>query len=308
MKINHNGDYVLVVCPNPSVDIYAWVNEFTFDATNRIIKEERYPGGKGVHVAMALAELDIEVVLLGLWGSVTGQWIKTECNKYYPNIRCIGPNIDGWSRSCYTFKSSGKLDDTELLGTGPDITGEDYDLFLNYLDDHLADAKAMVLSGSWPKGSPEAGYSQMIIKANRSVVPSFLDCTGIQLQNAVKEVPYCIHLNRHEVTTFTGTNNFESALNEISKVCQLAAITDGANGLSYFNGSETLHSLAKITKVYSSIGSGDCLLAGIIAGHINQNTDQEIANLGAACGAANCLRPELGMLRKSDVENLLENL
>ena len=61
-------------------------------------------------------------------------------------------------------------------------------------------------------------------------------------------------------------------------------------------------------KVYSSIGSGDCLLAGIIAGHIHQKEDQDIANLGAAAGAANCLRHELGMLRKSDVENLLKGM
>jgi tagatose 6-phosphate kinase len=168
--------------------------------------------------------------------------------------------------------------------------------------------RLVAVSNTGPKGSPEAGYSEMIKKANKSSVPSFLDCTGIQLQNAVKYNPYCIHLNRHEVTTFTGNNNFGSALNEISKDCQLAAITDGANGLSYFNGSVILHSLAKITKVHSSIGSGDCLLAGIIAGHIYKKKDQDIANLGAACGAANCLRQELGMMRRSDVEELLLKL
>ena len=308
MSINHNGDYVLIVCPNPSVDIYAWVDDFSTGSTNRIKKEERYPGGKGVHVAMALSELGIEVVLLGFWGSVTGKWIKEECNYYYPKIKCIGPELAGWSRSCYTFKSDSDFDDTELLGTGPEITIENIDRFHKFHDEYLANASTQVLSGSWPKGANGNEYRKMVEKANSLTIPSFIDCTGNQLENVVKENPYCIHLNRSEVTSFTKTDNFETAINKISKNCQVAAITDGANGLYYYNGAETLHSLAKISEVYSTIGSGDCLLAGIIAGNINNDTDQDIANLGAACGAANCLRPELGMLRKSDVEKLLEQI
>ena len=59
-------------------------------------------------------------------------------------------------------------------------------------------------------------------------------------------------------------------------------------------------------EVHSTIGSGDCLLAGVIAGHVQELETQSMANLGAACGAANCIRPELGMLYKEDVKRLLD--
>ena len=305
MKINKKGDYVLVVCPNPSVDIYAYMGDFEVGNSNRIQKEKRYPGGKGVHVAMALAELGIEVVLLGFWGSVTGQWIKSECNRYYPTIKCIGPELDAWSRSCYTFKSDSDFDDTEILSAGPQVTDDDCADLLYYLVKHLPKAKAVSLSGSWPSGAKEDGYEEMIRWANKLSIPTFLDSTGIQLTNALKENPFCIHLNRSEALEFTGANSLLNAQKKLSDQVQNSAITDGENGLYFYDGKETTHSISKIDKVYSTIGAGDCLLAGIIAGFIQGLETTKIANLGAASGAANCIRPELGMLFKKDVEKLI---
>ena len=308
MKINKKGDYVLVVCPNPSIDIYAYVDEFTIGNSNRMANEERYPGGKGVHVAMALSELEIEVVLLGFWGSVTGQWIKNQCNAYYPKIKCIGPELETWSRSCYTFKSESDFDETELLSAGPEIKEGDCENLINQLVEYLPKAKALALSGSWPHGATEYGYARMIKLATKLEIPSFLDSTGVQFANALKERPYCVHLNKQESMTYTGATTFEEARVVLSEKCTVSAITDGAKGLFYNKDDNTLHGLFRVDNVYSTIGSGDCLLAGLIFGHVHQLPVQEIANYGAACGAANCLRHELGMLYKKDVENLIDSL
>ena len=128
-KYNNVGEYILVVCPNPAVDIYAKIDHFKQGDTNRITEESQYPGGKGVHVAMAAAELGQKVVLLGFWGGPTGLWIKATVEKLYPNINCVGPEVNGWTRSCYTFKSASDFDDTELLGTGPILEHADMDEF-----------------------------------------------------------------------------------------------------------------------------------------------------------------------------------
>ncbi len=308
MKINTKGKYVLVVCPNPSIDIYATVGDFQVGSTNRILNEERFPGGKGVHVAMALAELGVDIVLLGFWGSGTGQWIKNQCHERFQNIKCIGPELEGWSRSCYTFKSDGSFGDTELLGTGPQIDKKDQTQILDVFVKHISKAKAVALSGSWPSGAKGNEYAKMIKIAHSSSIPAFLDCTGSQLENALVENPYCIHLNSSEVLAFTDTDNFESAKDQIDKLCEVVAITNGAKGLYYFKGNNMIHSNVKIEKVYSTVGAGDCLLAGIIAGHVKKLDDKGIANLGAVCGAANCIHPELGILKRKDVERLLSTV
>lgn len=306
-RLNRAGKYVLVVCPNPSVDIYAQLENFKKGVPNRIITESRYPGGKGLHVAMALAELGINVKVVGFWGGESGEWLRKTCNAYYPAISFCGPKLSEWSRSCYTFQSSNDFNDTEILGTGPEVSESEFEQLLAIVEEKLPFTTIMALCGSWPKGSPETGYRQLIELATDHQVPSFLDCTGPQLENALTAHPYGIHLNRKELLDFTQVADFEKAMYMIRERCAVAAITDGPRGLHYLTGNGHFRSLAKVDKVISTIGSGDCLLAGVIAGHVQQLNDEDTANLGAACGAANCLRPELGMLYEQDVTLLLKN-
>ena len=298
---------VLVVCPNPSIDILAQIAEFTIGVPNRIQTEERYPGGKGLHVAMALAELGIDVTVLGFWGGATGQWIKKETYKYYPKIQFIGPEIEELSRSCYTFKSNDTLNDTELLGTGPVITREQFENFLQIFIESFLSYSMIAFSGSWPQGVPEDAYKKLISLAKNTSIKTFIDCTGVQLKNVLHEKPFCIHLNKKEIKDFFHTDQLEEAIENILQHTHYAAITDGANGLYFHQGNTVTHALTSINKVLSTVGSGDCLLAGIIYGFIYDFSFEKIAMTGAACGAANCMRKELGMLYKNDVFELFKN-
>ena len=299
--------HILVVCPNPAVDIYAYIETFGMGIPNRITEEKRYPGGKGLHVGMALTELDFQVTIAGFWGGETGQWIKKSCNQYYPSIQFIGPELEEWTRSCYTFKSNDTFDDTEILGTGPSITNQDFNALLFSIESILADVDYVALSGSWPKGAPQDGNATIIESCKQVNKPTMLDCTGAQLSNALKVGPTAVHLNRKEITDFYGCE-FDEAKSRILASCEIAAITDGSKGLSLLTKDQEYHSLAKIDHVISTIGSGDCLTAGVVAG-LTQSLDlQSVANLGAACGAANCLREDLGVLYKKDVLMLSEKL
>ena len=112
---------------------------------------------------------------------------------------------------------------------------------------------------------------------------------------------------RKEITEFYDCD-FNEAKSRILISCEIAAITDGSKGLHLLTKDQSFHSLTKVDQVVSTIGSGDCLTAGVVAGLSQSMSLQEVANLGAACGAANCLREDLGMLMKSDVEMLLMQL
>lgn len=67
---------MLVVCPNPSIDAYAWFADFKVGEVNRMTRIDSFPGGKGTHVALALTVLGNEVSLMGAWAGNQGEWIK----------------------------------------------------------------------------------------------------------------------------------------------------------------------------------------------------------------------------------------
>jgi len=294
---------ILCICPNPSVDKYVWLKTFVEREPNRATKEKNFPGGKGIHVAFGLKELGHEVKVLGFWGGPTGAWIQEQCRK--SGIVCAGPETASWTRTCITFKSDGQLNDTELLGTGPEIDLKLFSSFVKTYRDLISDAACVTMSGSWPKGAPDNGYAQLMEIANQHRKKVFLDCAGHQLINAFSQKPFTIHLNEKEAKELKLAATMEESVLTLTNDCQFAAVTAGARGLFYSDGKQIIHAKIELKNIYSTVGSGDSLLAGLTSAYCKNLNLEETARLGAACGAANCLREDLGGFYKTDVDKLL---
>lgn len=296
---------ILCVCPNPAIDKLVYIDNFRAAKVNRISSEYSYPGGKGVHVALGIKELGEEVSLLSIWGGPTGEWIKQQCEA--KGIVCYGPKVKNWSRTCLSIKSQNNFNETELLGSGLKISISEYDSFIRDYEKLLKKADVVSMSGSWPKNSFNANYSPLIKKASLLNIKSFVDCSGSILISALKKKPFAVHINHYESYDIFKSNNFIEASLKLSNHCDIAATTYGEKGLYLYDGNKIVHAVSKVTKVISTVGSGDSLMAGLIVANKRNYTLIETAKLAASTGAANCMRKELGMFYKKDVEQLFEN-
>lgn len=297
---------VLCVVPNPSVDTLIETGTFNCGKVNRISRERAYPGGKGTHVALALHELGIDTQLMGIWAGDTGKWIREQCAA--SGIECTGTVINGRNRTCYTISESGSTDETELLGQGPYLSSVDFDRFLKEFETNTAKVEVISMSGSWPEHAPDDAYARLIRTARKGNKQVYLDCSGLQLKHALQEHPFGIHINVEEGTSMFNTGNPVEIANRLSRYCEVAAVTAGADGLYLKMGSLVIHSTCKVDPVTSAVGSGDCLTAGLISAYLENSKPEEIAARAVSCGAANCLREELGMLYKKDVERLKKSV
>ncbi|MDA1043728.1 MAG: 1-phosphofructokinase family hexose kinase [Verrucomicrobia bacterium] len=294
---------ITCLCPNPSVDTLAWVERWTPGNVHRTQREMRFPGGKGVHVAMALTELGMPCRLYGIWGGLTGEWIKAACRE--KSILCDGIETEGWNRTCLTFKSDSDLDDTELLGCGPEITQAQFEAFLTQVTSASVGDSLVTLSGSWPSGAPSDAYARLIAAIQTRGGKAFLDCTGKQLVEALKVTPFCVHLNQQEACEVFGTQTPVLSTHALAQHCTLAVVSDGARGAWFKSTDGAYHASLQVETMCSAVGSGDCMMAGVAAACARDATLDDIARLATACGAANCLRHELGMLNRVDVDRLL---
>jgi len=297
---------IVAVCPNPSVDTFVYFDHFAGGEVNRVSKELPYPGGKGTHVAMGVKELGEQVTLLGFWAGPTGKWIKQQLEE--KGITCIGPDVEGWSRSCYTYKTDDHFNETEVLGTGPEINNNDLQQFYKHFDKEIKRSSLVVMSGSWPRGAPDNAYAVLVEKANRKNIPVVLDATGNQFVKGFENKPAAIHLNKEETAAFTGMHNIRGMLIKLSDKIDVAAITAGKKGLYYLHGKRVVHGNLSLKNVYSAVGSGDALTAGLSVAMSRGYDNNKTVKLAVACGAANCLREELGMFYKKDVEKLLDKV
>lgn len=157
---------ILCICPNPSIDTYYWLNQIIPGESNRVIKQNEYLGGKGVHVGFALNELGEQACILGFWAGLSGTWIKEKCAE--KNISCFGPIVNGVCRKCFTLitkQTDSDFNHTELLEPGPAINDKDYDLFNKQFEKIADKIDFICLSGSWLDGVPQSAYRDLILKA-----------------------------------------------------------------------------------------------------------------------------------------------
>ena len=222
---------ILTVCANPSVDSFWNFGHIQKGTTNRSAGESFYPGGKGIHTALALNELGQEVTALGIWGGQTGQWLKEQCLDR--QIQPIGPHVAEWTRICITNKSTTDWNETELIGGGPSLAKRDVQKFKAIFRQGLADPKpeAITIGGSVPGGMPENSYHDLITQAKSVNLPVFLDASGQLLKKALPAHPYAIHINREEGKSLCGKDDPSVIARWLSDHCTIAAVTAGAEGL-----------------------------------------------------------------------------
>lgn len=295
---------ILAICPNPSVDKFLHVPEFVPGSVNRSGMEEAFPGGKGIHVALALAELGVSTKVVGIWGGPTGRWIIDECKK--KGVPCFGPEIPGWTRTCLTLKTDSKNSDTEILEQGPKISESEITQMFDIISEQMYDVNAISVSGSWPPGTSVGVYRELKKLTAKRDIPLWIDASGQLLQQAVQVRPHGIHINMEEAHSLLNQNPepAETAI-MLLEYCDIVAVSDGANGLFLAKDDQVFHAFCPVRKVISTVGCGDCLLAGLLQAESMGQALNEMAVMGTACGAANCVSPDLGMLKYDDVKFFL---
>jgi 1-phosphofructokinase family hexose kinase len=296
---------ILSVCPNPAIDTYWFLGEIKPGEAHRLQAERRYPGGKGTHVAMAVAEMGTRSELIGFWAGPSGKWLRESCQQL--GICCHGPEVPGDTRTCLTLRTAGnEWHDTEFLGIGPALQAADYLLFIKMFKELLPHASVVVMSGSWPPGAPENPYGPLIDLAQEQGIPVWLDCTGEALRAALPHRPFGLHLNKKEAAAGVPASHLGPPEDYYLQYVHRLALTAGKDGLLLFSANgEAVHAVCKLEKIVSAVGSGDCLTAGLALGQHQGLGIMESAQLATACGSANCLREELGMFYKKDVVQLL---
>ena len=298
---------ILSVCPNPSIDTYAWLEHFEQGKVNRIKRIKEFPGGKGTHVALAVAELGGNSTLMANWSGNSGTWIKNACEE--KGVKTLGVDVIGSNRKCYTFRSENiSFANTELLEPGPSLNDKNWIDFITIYRNKLAGASLVCLSGSWPKGSPANAYYQLIKTAQEKNVKVILDFSGQQLREALKTEIFGLHLNEDEAKNLCGSSNLNALLEKLNGKVELVALTKGKKGLELFYKGKIISANIELNNIKSTVGSGDCLTAGIALAVEKELSINDIASYGVACGAANCLTEDLGMLQKEDVEQLLKKV
>ena len=298
---------VYTVTFNPAIDYVIRTDELVVGMTNRSKSEEMYVGGKGINVSMVLAELGIKSKALGFVAGFTGRAIEDGAKE--KGVETDFVHLEsGCSRINVKIKSG---EETELNCQGPSISDKAIEELFGKLD-KLENGDVLVLAGSIPGTLPSDIYEKILARLSGRKIKTVVDATKDLLLNVLKYKPFLIKPNNHELGEMFGVElktdeeiiSYAKKLREMGAVNVLISMAgDGAILVDEYG---NVHKCGVCRgTVRNSVGAGDSMVAGFIAG--SEKGDYEYAlKLGTATGGATAFSDELA--KKDEIYELLKQL
>jgi 1-phosphofructokinase len=293
---------------NPALDYIVRVDEFKLGQVNRTSYEEVYAGGKGINVSIVLNNLNVENIALGYIAGFTGEEIENKVKSMGCKTDFIKLN-NGMSRINVKLKSN---EESEINGQGPDIT--DSDLYKLYEKlDLLKEGDILVLAGSIPKTLPENIYEIIMERLENRRVKIIVDATGDLLLNVLKYKPFLIKPNHHELGDLFNIKikNEEEIIKYAKELKEMGARNvlismagDGAIFITEDN--RIIKSEVPKGNLVNSVGAGDSMVGGFIAGYLKNNNLEDAFKMGVATGSASAFSE--GLATKDKVYELLKEI
>ena len=293
---------------NPALDYIVKMDEFNLGNVNRSNNEFIYAGGKGINVSIVLNNLGVKSKALGFIAGFTGEEIERRVREFGCDTDFIKLK-EGMSRINVKIKADVE---SEINGGGPDISSEALEELYKKLDTLIA-GDILVLAGSIPKTMPTDIYERIMKRLQEKDVKFIVDTTGESLLKVLKYNPFLIKPNHHELGELFGVklNNKEEVIEYAKKLKDMGAqnviISMAGDGavLIDSNGGVTTSNVPKGV-VKNSVGAGDSMVAGFIAGYLNSGKIEDGFKLGVATGSASAFSE--GLATKDYVYELLEQV
>lgn len=296
---------IYTVTLNPSIDYVVRLESLVTGITNRTTSEEYYFGGKGINVSCVLAELDLESTAFGFVAGFTGEAIE----KGIRNDKIITDFIKlekGISRINIKIKAD---DETEINCQGPHIEESELERLLNKVD-RINDDDTIVIAGNVPNTMPDDVYERILERIKGKKVRIVVDATKKLLLNSLKYKPFLIKPNRQELseifeTEISTETDIEKYAKELQKMgAQNVLISLGGDGAMLIDEFGEKHKQGVLKeKVINTVGSGDSMVAGFIAGYEKEHSYPYALKLGSACGNATAFLS--GLATKEKINELL---
>ena len=298
---------IYTVTFNPAIDYIVHTGTMQVGQVNRSQGEELYFGGKGINVSFVLHELGLPSKALGFVAGFTGAAIEAGIQEQ--GIATDFVHLDsGFSRINVKIKSG---EETELNGQGPNISEAAVAELFEKLN-QLQDGDVLILAGSIPNTMPADSYEKILAHLSDKNIKVVVDATKDLLLKVLPYHPFLIKPNNHELGELFGVtlHSIEEIATYAKKLQEMGAqnvlISMAGDGALLIDetGKQHVCGVCKGT-VKNSVGAGDSMVAGFVAGSMHGDYAAAL-KLGTAAGGATAFSE--GLAQRAEIERLLQQL
>ena len=294
---------------NPALDYVIKAQNLKTGKINKSQEEYIFPGGKGINVSIVLKILGQETTAMGFISGFVGKEIEKQIQKYGVETDFIEIENDN---SRINIKILEETQETAINAKGPYIEEKYIELLYKKLE-RIEDKDTLVLSGSVPNGISNNIYETICQKLKNKNIKIVVDSTGELLLKTLKYKPYLIKPNQQELEEIFNTKieNKDQALEYAKKLQEKGAqnviISMGSKGAVLLdeNGYSYKINALNTKDAINTVGAGDSMVAGFLAGHEMFNNYEKALQMGVA--AATATTNSIFLATKEKIEENLKN-
>ncbi|MCQ4085980.1 1-phosphofructokinase [Saccharibacillus sp. JS10] len=291
---------IYTVTLNPSIDYIVEVEDLQLDALNRMKRDLKLPGGKGINVSRILSRLNIENTALGFLGGFTGRFIDDILKSESIKTDFVGVKDD--TRINIKLKHGSE---TEINGQGPQIGESEAEALVEKLRT-LTEQDIVVLSGSIPPSLGSHFYERLITVIHERGAQFVIDTTGEALLQALPHGPLLVKPNHHELAELfhVEIQGQDDLIQYGRKLLEMGAqnvlISMAGDGALLVTKDQVYHANVPKGKVRNSVGAGDSMIAGFVGTLSQSGNVLEALRTGTASGSATAFSDDLAERAKID--------
>jgi 1-phosphofructokinase len=293
---------IVTLTLNPSVDRTVEVDALARGEVTRAVGGQVDPGGKGINVSRALASHGLATRAVVTLGGAEGEHLVTLLRD--TGIEIVPVRIRGAIRSNITIVEPDGTT-TKINEPGAELSTEELNSVFDAVQGAVESADWVVASGSLPPGTPPTVYADLVRSLSDSGTRVAIDTSGPALEAVLAAGPALVKPNRDELAGATGVRLVTIA-DVVEAACRLrdrgarAVLASlGADGAVLVDENGALHGQTPVVTPLSSVGAGDAMLAGFLAGG---GAGAKALTQGLAWGAAAVLQPGSGMPSPDDID------
>lgn len=307
--MNNRPIEVVTITPNPAIDRTLTISDFAAGRVNRVERQHSRAGGKGVNVAAALADYGCAVAVTGFLGNDNAALFEALFSSKEIEDHFI--RINGETRTGIKIFDPAREETTDINFAGQSPAEAEVEMLFQLAQELAAGHSDawFVIAGSLPRGVEQTLYRDLVnsLKAEDSRV--LLDTSEAALTYAIEAAPHIIKPNLHELEALVG-HKLEShqAVVEAARTftrqgVELAVVSMGADGALFVTGEEAILATPPRVRVLSTVGAGDAMVAGILAGRLGGLALSETARLATAFSLAVLTREESDVNFRDRIED-----
>lgn len=280
---------IVTLTPNPSLDRTIAVAELQVGEVHRAGGMRVDAGGKGVNVSRALAANGVATVaVLPAGGAEAVQFaaLLDDAEVPYDFIDLK----DAVRTNITLVEDDGTT--TKINEPGRESGPGDAGQMLDAVDSHLKGASWVVGCGSLPPGIDGSLYTDLIARAKASGARVAIDTSGGAFARVVAACPDLVKPNLEELEEYVGVSLptiahvVDAARRLVRSGVSTVVVSLGEHGAVGVDATNAVHANAVVDRPLSTVGAGDCLLAGYLFAIDSGASLAEAVASGVLWGAA----------------------